>query len=123
LAIKPRLPGIKLFRNAQTRNNTILVYSWAVLCTRFKDYLKNYLSFQSIKSYTYFARRLNTKKKAKVDIKEESPPISIKESDWKLIKLLQLDSRTGAVELSKKLKISVNTIMRRLKFLKKKGII
>jgi DNA-binding Lrp family transcriptional regulator len=94
-----------------------------LIVTRFKDYLKNYLSFQSIKSYTYFARRLNTKKKAKVDIKEESPPISIKESDWKLIKLLQLDSRTGAVELSKKLKISVNTIMRRLQFLKKKGII
>ena len=38
-----------------------------MIVTRFKDYLKNYLSFQSIKSYTYFARRLNTKKKAKVD--------------------------------------------------------
>lgn len=39
------------------------------------------------------------------------------------MKLLQADSRTGVVELAKKLKVSVNTVMRRLQFLKKKGII
>jgi len=93
------------------------------IITKFKDYLKNYLSFQSIKSYTYFARRLNTKKKAKEDIKEELDPIKIKDIDWKLMKILQADSRTGSVDLAKKLKISVNTVMRRLQFLKKNEII
>ena len=36
---------------------------------KFKKHVTNYLSFQSVKSYTFFARRLNKKKKAQVDVK------------------------------------------------------
>lgn len=93
------------------------------IITKFKDHIKNYLSFQSIKSYTYFARILNSRKKSKVDVKEETQQISIKDIDWKILRLLQDDSRIGTLELSKKLKISINTASSRLRFLKKKGII
>jgi DNA-binding Lrp family transcriptional regulator len=93
------------------------------IITKFKDHIKNYLSFQSIKSYTYFARILNSRKKSKVDVKEETQQISIKDIDWKILRLLQDDSRIGTLELSKKLKISINTVSSRLLFLKKKGII
>jgi len=93
------------------------------IMSKFKKYIKNYLSFQGVRSYTYLARRLNPKAKAKVDIKHKMDNIELKPIDWKLIKLLKKNSRTPVVDLAKKLKVSVNTIMRRTKWLKDKEII
>lgn len=90
---------------------------------KFKDKIKNYLSFQSVKSYTYFARRLNPKKQAKVDIKGNPENLEISPSDWKLINLLKTNSRMPIVELSKKMNLNENSIMRKITSLKKKGII
>jgi Lrp/AsnC family transcriptional regulator, leucine-responsive regulatory protein len=90
---------------------------------KFKDKIKNYLSFQSVKSYTYFARRLNSRKKAKVDIKGSPENSEISSSDWKLINLLKTNSRIPIVELSKKMNLNENSIMRKITSLKKKGII
>jgi len=88
------------------------------IMSKFRKYIKNYLSFQGVKSHTYFARRLNPKAKAKVDIKHEMGNLELKPIEWKLIKLLKKNSRMPIVDLAKKLNVSVNTIMRRIKQLK-----
>lgn len=93
------------------------------IITKFKKNLVNYLSFQSVKSYTYFARRLNPKKKSKEDIKGNPENINLKDSDWKLLKLLKKDSRMSSINLATKLKTNVNTITRRIKYLLDENII
>jgi DNA-binding Lrp family transcriptional regulator len=93
------------------------------IITKFKKNLVNYLSFQSVKSYTYFARRLNPKKKASVDIKSNPEHIELKNIDWKIIKILKKDSRTSALEIASQLKTNANTITRRIRELQKKEII
>ena len=90
---------------------------------KFKKYLKNYLSFQSVTSHTYLARRLNPKKKSKVDIKKKQGNFKLKASDWKLIKELKRDSHASILKLAKKLNTTANTIIRRIKFLKENDII
>jgi len=93
------------------------------IMSKFKKYIKNYLSFQGVRSYTYFARRLKPKAKAKVDVKHEMDHIELKPIEWKLLNLLKKNSRLPVVDLAKKLHVSVNTIMRKMKQLTKKGII
>ena len=90
---------------------------------KFRKYIKNYLSFQSVKSYTYLARKLNPEKKAKVDIKEGVGDVKLKDLDWKLIEKLKKDSRIPVLELAKELNATANTIIRRIKFLRKNDII
>jgi DNA-binding Lrp family transcriptional regulator len=90
---------------------------------KFRKHIKNYLSFQSVRSFTYFARRLNTKKPAKVDIKANPENFQVKETDWKIMRILKKDSGKTALEISKELKVNVGTIMNRIKFLKKNDII
>lgn len=93
------------------------------ILSKFKNKIKNYLSFQSVKSYTYLARVLNSKKKAKVDVKENPENHSISDVDWKLISLLKKNSKITALELSEKLKLTPSSVMRKMKSLEKKGII
>ena len=90
---------------------------------KFKNKIKNYLSFQSVKSQTYFARRLNTKKKAKVDIKGNPENVELSKSDLKLINLLKKNSRISAVELANKMHTNESSVMRKITALKKKDII
>ena len=90
---------------------------------KFKNKIKNYLSFQSVKSQTYLARRLNSKKKAKVDIKGSPENVELKPAELKLINLLKKNSRLSIVELSKKLNTNVSSVMRRINSLKKREII
>jgi Lrp/AsnC family transcriptional regulator, leucine-responsive regulatory protein len=93
-----------------------------ILC-KFKNKINNYLSFQSITSYTYFARRLNPKKKAKVDIKGNPENVEIKPIDWKLLELLKTNSRMPIIELAHKLKLTANSVISKISSLKKKKII
>jgi len=93
------------------------------IITRFRKHLKNYLSFQGVKSYTYFAKRLNPKKKAKIDVKKDMDNILLKDIDWKIIKYLKKNSKISSVDLANKLKTSVNNVVRRIKNLKDKEII
>ena len=93
------------------------------IITKFKKYLVNYLSFQSVKSYTYFAGRLNPNAKAKVDIKSEEDNINLKETDWKIIQKLKSNSTISYLDLSRSIKTSINTVIRRIKFMQSKGII
>lgn len=93
------------------------------IVSKFRDKIKNYLSFQSVKSYTYFAKRLNPKKKALIDVKGDPENVKISDSDWKLIELLKKNSRAPAVELAKSLKTSASSVSRRISSLKKRGII
>lgn len=93
------------------------------ILTRFKNHINNYISFQSVKSYTYFARRLNTKKGAKVDIKEGLDNILLKDIDFKILEKLRENSKIPILQLAKELNTTVNTAMRRIKFLKNKGVI
>jgi len=83
----------------------------------------NNLSFQGVRSYTYLSKRLNPNKKAKVDIKDKMDNIPLKEIDWKIIKELKKNSKTPVLEIAHKLKTSVNTIIRKIKFMKDKEII
>ncbi|PIN89877.1 hypothetical protein COU61_02930 [Candidatus Pacearchaeota archaeon CG10_big_fil_rev_8_21_14_0_10_35_13] len=93
------------------------------IVSKFRKHIKNYLSFQSVKSWTYFARRLNTKKHSLIDIKGDPENFNLKDSDWKLINKLKKNSKKSVLELAKELKTSANTIIRRIKFLKDNKII
>lgn len=93
------------------------------ILSKFKNKIKNYLSFQSVKSYTYLARVLNPKKKARVDVKESPEYHAISDIDWKLVTLLKKNSKITALELSEKLKLTPTSIMRKMKSLEKKEII
>jgi len=91
--------------------------------TKFKNHIKNYLSFQSVKSSTYFARVLNPKKKAKVDIKGKVSYIELKERDWKIIRELSKNAKIPIVDLAHKIKSPVATVQSRIRFMKDKEII
>ena len=93
------------------------------IVSKFKSRIKNYLSFQSVKSYTYFAKRLNPKKKSLIDIKGNPEHFEISDSDWKLLEMLKKNSKVSAMELSKYLKTTASSISRKINSLKKKGII
>ncbi len=93
------------------------------ITSKFKSRIKNYLSFQSVKSYTYFAKRLNPKKKPLVDIKGTPENLEISDSDWKLIEKLKKNSRIPLIDLDKEFKTTASSILRRINGLKKKGII
>jgi Lrp/AsnC family transcriptional regulator for asnA, asnC and gidA len=93
------------------------------IISRFKEHIKNYLSFQGVRSYTYFARRLNLTKKAKVDIKEEMDDIKLKEIEEKIIKELRKNSKISVVDLAYKFNTTTKNVALRIKDLKNKGII
>ncbi len=93
------------------------------ILSKFKNKINNYLSFQSITSHTYFARRLNPKKKAKVDIKSNPENIKIKDVDWKLLTLLKENSKIPVIELANKLNLTANSVINKIKSLKKKNVI
>jgi len=93
------------------------------ILSKFRNKIKNYLSFQSVKSYTYFARRLNTKKKPKIDIKGTLENIEIKDIDWKLLDKLKLNSKIPVIKLAHELHLTANSIIKKIEDLKKKGII
>jgi DNA-binding Lrp family transcriptional regulator len=93
------------------------------IITKFRKYLKNYLSFQSVKSWSYFARILNTKKKAKADVKESPENVVLDDLEWKLLDRLRRNSNTPIVEMAHELKTTANTIIRKVKSLRERGII
>lgn len=93
------------------------------IITKFKSKIRNYLSFQSVRSYTYFAKRLNPKKQALIDIKGNPEHEEISDSDWKLVNLLKKNSKASAMELANQLKTTASSVTRKITSLKKKGII
>jgi len=93
------------------------------IISKFRKYIKNYLSFQGVRSYTYFAKRLNPKKKSKIDVKEDMDNIQLKDIDWKIIKELKNNSKISIVDLAHKFHTSTDNILRRIRNLKKKEII
>jgi DNA-binding Lrp family transcriptional regulator len=93
------------------------------IITKFRKYLKNYLSFQSVKSWSYFARILNTRKKAKADIKESPENIILDDLEWKILDKLRKNANTPVVEIAHELKTTANTIIRKVKSLRERGII
>jgi DNA-binding Lrp family transcriptional regulator len=94
------------------------------IISKFHKHIKNYLSFQSIKSYTYFsARILNPKKETKCDIKGNPENIELKPLDWKIIDKLRKKSNMAILDLAHELKVDTNTIKRRIDFLVKENII
>lgn len=90
---------------------------------KFHKHIKNYVSFQSVKSYTWFARILNSKKEAKCDIKGNPENFELKNIDWKILGKLRKNAKTPVLEIANELKISVNTVMRRIEFLRKNNVI
>lgn len=93
------------------------------IISKFKTHIKNYLSFQGVRSYTYLAKRLNPKKKAKIDVKEKMDEIQLDKIDWDIIKILKANSKTPVVDIAHKLKTNVTNIIRRIDSLKKREII
>ncbi|MBU0894795.1 MAG: Lrp/AsnC family transcriptional regulator [Nanoarchaeota archaeon] len=93
------------------------------ILNKFKNKVNNYLSFASIKSYTYFPRRLNPKKAPKVDIKEGIGELTIKETDWKILEKLKKNSKISILDLAKELNMRAKTVVRKIDLLKKKEII
>lgn len=93
------------------------------IISKFKKHIKNYLSFQGVRSYTYLGKILNPKKKAKIDVKENMDNIQLKNIDMKIIKELKKNSKISSVDLAHKLKTSSGNIIKRIKDLKNKNII
>lgn len=93
------------------------------ILSKFKNKINNYLSFQSVKSHTYFARRLNTKKKPLVDIKGSPENFELKEIDKKLIAKLKANSKVQIIKLAHELNLTANSVIKKIADLKKQGII
>lgn len=91
--------------------------------TKFKKYIKNYLSFQGVKSYTYLAKLLNPKKKAKIDIKDQNDNLNLSDIDKKIISNLKRNSKISRTDLAHKVKTSAPNVVRRIRNLVKKGVI
>jgi DNA-binding Lrp family transcriptional regulator len=113
----------KLYVSVWTKNLERYDEIQTKIVSKFRNKIRNYLSFQSVKSYTYFAKRLNPKKKAQIDVKGSPENVEVSKSEWKLIEELKKNSRTSAMELAKKLKTNASSITRKITALKKKGII
>lgn len=93
------------------------------IISKFKSKIKNYLSFQSVKSFTYFAKRLNPKKAPLIDVKGNPENTEISDSDWKLIVKLKSNSKISLVDLASQFRTTISSISRRITTLQKKGII
>jgi len=93
------------------------------IISKFRKYIKNYLSFQGVRSYTYLAKQLNPKKKSKIDVKEKMDHIPLKNIDMKIINELKKNSKIASVDLAHKLKTTAENIARRVRNLKNKEII
>jgi len=88
-----------------------------------KDYVMDYVSFQSVRSYTYLSRLLNPKKIAKCDVKEETKDVEISEEEKKLIEILHKDSRKPLLEIAQELGVHTDTIKRKIKRLQKEDVL
>ncbi|MFA5061292.1 MAG: winged helix-turn-helix transcriptional regulator [Candidatus Pacearchaeota archaeon] len=93
------------------------------ITSKFKKKIKNYISFQSVKSFTYFAKRLNPNKKSLIDVKGSSENVEISDADWKLIEKLKKNSKVSAMDLANHFRTNASSITRRINSLKKKEII
>ena len=79
------------------------------------DLVKNYVSFQSVRSYTYLSRLLNLKKIAKCNVKEDNQNIQLNKVEEKLIEILHQNSRKPLLEIAQKLKVHTDTVKRKIK--------
>ncbi len=70
--------------------------------------------------FTYFARRLNPKKKAKIDVKGNPENVGIKDIDWKLINQLKENSKKQVIKLAKELNLTATSVIKKIKELKQK---
>jgi DNA-binding Lrp family transcriptional regulator len=113
----------KIYVSVWTKNLVRYDEIQTKIITKFRKYIKNYLSFQGVRSYTYLAKRLNPKKKAKIDIKEKIDNIKLDKIDWNIIKYFKNNSKISSVDLAHKLKTNASNIIRRMNSLKKKEII
>jgi len=113
----------KIYVSVWTKNTGRYDEIQTKIITKFRKHIKNYLSFQSVRSYTYFAKILNPKKKSKIDIKEKIDDIKLDKIDWDIIEHLKNNSKISSVDLAHKLKTNVSNIIRRINSLKKKEII
>jgi DNA-binding Lrp family transcriptional regulator len=89
----------------------------------FGEHVRDYLSFQSVQSHIYFAKILNPKGKAKVDIKEGFGDVKLDKTDWEIIRNLKKNSKITALDLGLKLGLNASSISKRISSLKKMGII
>ena len=94
-----------------------------LILQKFDAHILDYVSFQSVRSYTYLSRRLNVKKVGACDAKEHSMKIPITDTDWKIIDEFKEDSRKSLTEIANKLSISIDTLKRRMQYLRENGII
>jgi len=117
------LTGWKIYISVWTKTAKRYNEIQSKLSAKFCDHIKNYISFQSIRSYTYFARRLNPNKTPKVDFKEETDAIPTKDIDHKIIHELRANSKVPFLDLAKKLHITLNLLKRRIDYLTKNDVI
>ncbi len=95
----------------------------SLILQKFDAHIIDYVSFQSVRSYTYLSRRLNPKKVAACDVKEQNMTIPITDMDWKIIDELKEDCRRSRTRIANKLSISVDTLKRRIRYLQEQGIL
>lgn len=89
----------------------------------FGDHVRDYLSFQSVRSDIYFAKILNPKGKAKVDIKEGLGDIRLDKIDWDILRSLKKNSKIPLLDLDRELGLNASSISKRINLLKKAGVI
>ena len=93
---------------------------------KFKDLIQDYDLLLTIE-VIYFGRDYFLEKqrevKPKISLGKEISLEKIDETDLKILNVIAKDARLNSVEISSKLKVSNNTIISRIKELKKKGVI
>jgi DNA-binding Lrp family transcriptional regulator len=83
----------------------------------------NYISFQSVRSYTYLSRILNPAKIAKCDVMEGVKYIKLTEDEKKLVRILKNNSRMPLLEIAKELNVHTDTVKRKIKKLTDQNVI
>lgn len=94
------------------------------IMSKFRKYIKNYISFQSVKSNTFFvARLLNPEKTAKCDIKGDPENVPLEKIDLKILSILKKNAKISYQDIATKLKTNYKRIARRIDYMKNKEVI
>jgi DNA-binding Lrp family transcriptional regulator len=83
----------------------------------------NYVSFQSVRSYTYLSRLLAPTEPAACNVKEGLDHIELSEQEWQLIDLLRENARRPLLEIAREMDVHFDTVKRKMKKLKSLDIV
>jgi DNA-binding Lrp family transcriptional regulator len=118
-----------LIVNTHAKEVAKAYYVWENILSKYRDYFANQVFSVVYKSYSYdYLFLLDAKDKKRINRKKtlvcgSEENFEIDDLDYKILKLISINSRLPTIDIAKKLNSTVNTINSRIKKLIKKKII